>query len=210
MVPPADSPLRPIRPLADGSLRASRAAAEGDFSAVLAAAKAGGEWALAILYRRHDPAIGRYLRAKAGQDADDLASQTWLDAARNLAGFDGDEDAFRGWLFTIARRRLIDHGRRRTRRPEVLTDRTHELDDGPAADAADLAVDALSGEDAARRIIELLPPDQADIVLLRVVAGLDVETVASVTGKRPGTVRVAQHRALKRLAATLADDVSEV
>lgn len=175
---------------------------DGEFAAILAAAQAGGEWALAVLYRRHDPAIVRYLRAKAGDEGDDLASQTWIDAARNLPSFSGDEDAFRGWLFTIARRRLIDHGRRRSRRREVSADDDTLEWIRPHDDPAEV----IAGDEAARRIVELLPRDQAEIVLLRVVAGLDVEAVAEITGRRPGTVRVIQHRALKRLAAALDEE----
>jgi RNA polymerase sigma-70 factor (ECF subfamily) len=51
--------------------------------------------------------------------------------------------------------------------------------------------------------VDLLPADQAEVVLLRVVGGLDVAVVAQLTGRRPGTVRVIQHRALKRLAKEL-------
>jgi RNA polymerase sigma-70 factor (ECF subfamily) len=51
-----------------------------------------------------------------------------------------------------------------------------------------------------------LPRDQAEVVLLRVVAGLDVAQVATITGKRPGTVRVVAHRALRRLARRLDAD----
>lgn len=200
-------PLPRARPLRAGRDRiVVRRADSGDFDAVLPAAQAGGEWALSILYQRHDPAVQRYLRARAGDEAEDLASQTWIDVARNLSRFTGDEDAFRGWVFTIARRRLIDHGRRRSRRREDPVS-----DDVLAAirsdhDPADAAVEALAGDAAARRIVELLPESQAEIVLLRVVAGLDVTAVAEITGKRPGAVRVAQHRALKRLAAALEPD----
>ena len=69
---------------------------------------------------------------------------------------------------------------------------------------------ALAGEEAVRRIVALLPPDQADIVLLRVVAGLPVEEVAAITGRQPGTVRVLQHRALRRLADRLERPVNGV
>ena len=61
----------------------------------------------------------------------------------------------------------------------------------------------MAGDEAVRRIVSLLPRDQAEIVLLRVVAGLPVDEVAAITGRRPGTVRVLQHRALRRLAERL-------
>ena len=133
--------------------------------------------------------------------AEDLVAETWLAAARQLGSFAGSEGAFRGWLFTIARRRLIQHWREKGRRPatpvppEALA--LVASDDDP--EAAGVAV--LSGREAAAAIAASLPRDQAEVVLLRLVAGLDVDQVAEVLGKRPGTVRVLQHRALRRLAA---------
>jgi RNA polymerase sigma-70 factor, ECF subfamily len=123
-----------------------------------------------------------------------------LGIGRGLARFEGDEAAFKGWAFTIARRRVIDVRRRRGRRQ---TDPTAAKDLVAIAgndDAEATALDALSADDVRRRIVELLPPDQAEVVLLRVVGGLDAAQVADVLGKRPGTVRVLQHRALRRLA----------
>lgn len=177
------------------------------FDAVLAAAQAGGEWALARLYRQHNPPLLRYLRANAGADGDDLASQTWLDAARNLGRFTGDQDAFAGWLFTIARRRLIDHRRRGGRRREDVADHEQREEIRAADDPAQSVVDASGGDEAARRIVEVLPARQAEVVLLRVVGGLSVAEVAEITGHRPGTVRVMQHRALRRLAEELRDEM---
>lgn len=76
----------------------------------------------------------------------------------------------------------------------------------PAVDSPESAVVAASaGDDAARRIVALLPPDQAEVVLLRVVADLSVEQVARIVGKRPGTVRVLQSRGLKRLAERISE-----
>jgi RNA polymerase sigma-70 factor (ECF subfamily) len=172
------------------------------FPSTLAAAQAGAEWAVAVLYRAHNPRVLRYLRARAGQDADDVASATWLDAARNLRSFAGTEDDFRGWLFSIARRRLIDHLRRQGRRPSDSVDPTVLAEVTSATDVAEEAI-ADIGDEAARRLVSGLPAEQADIVLLRVVAGLSVAEVAVITGRRPGTVRVLQHRALRRLAREL-------
>lgn len=180
---------------------------EETFVSVLSAAQAGGEWALTLLYRQHNPPVLRYLRANAGVDGDDLASQTWIDVARNLSRFTGDQDAFAGWVFTIARRRLIDHRRRNDRRREEPVDDQLLIELRAEDNPAQTTVDALAGDDAARRIVELLPAGQAEIVLLRVLGGLSVSEVAEITGHRPGTVRVMQHRALRRLAKELADEV---
>jgi len=187
------------------------------FQGILAAAQDGGEWAVAILYRWLHPAVVSYLRARAGDEAEDLASETWVAVARGLARFSGDEAAFRSWVFTIAHRRLIDHHRASARRPRTRTLHATEGDDysGPidlpaGDDPAREVLDAAAGDEAVRRIVALLPPDQAEIVLLRVVGGLPMEDVAAITGRRPGTVRVLQHRALKRLADRLERPVDEM
>ena len=186
------------------------------FQGILAAAQDGGEWAVAILYRWLHPAVVSYLRARAGDEAEDLASETWVAVARGLARFSGDEAAFRSWVFTIAHRRLIDHHRASARRPRTRTLHATEGDysgpiDLPAGDdPAREVLDAAAGDEAVRRIVALLPPDQAEIVLLRVVGGLPMEDVAAITGRRPGTVRVLQHRALKRLADRLERPVDEM
>ena len=97
---------------------ATRHSLGDQFEGILTAAQDGGEWAVANLYRWLHPAVIGYLRARAAQDADDLASETWLDVARALPTFSGDETAFRSWVFTIAHRRLVDHHRAAARRPQ--------------------------------------------------------------------------------------------
>jgi len=177
------------------------------FAAVLAAAQTGAEWAMASLYRQYQPSLLRYLSARAGQDGEDIASAAWLDAARNLGTFDGGEDHFRRWLFTIANRRLTDFLRRRSRRSREVLDEAPDAPAGASSATADLAIAAIAGDDAARRIAAVLPPDQAAVVLLRVVAGFSVEEVAEILERRPGAIRVMSHRALRRLAEEFGDDV---
>jgi RNA polymerase sigma-70 factor (ECF subfamily) len=174
------------------------------FDEVLAAARGGAEWAVTVLYRDLHPPLLAYLRALEPADAEDLASDVWIGIGRNLSAFEGDEAAFRGWAFTIARRRVVDLRRRRGRRqtdpaPTETFAGIAGSDDPEAA-----ALGALGADEVRRGIVELLPPDQADVVLLRVVGGLDVRQIADALGKRPGTVRVLQHRALRRLAKVLA------
>ncbi len=176
----------------------------GALEVTLRAAQAGAEWAVTDLYRRHAPGLVRYLRARAPREFEDIASSTWLDAARNLRSFTGGEDAFAGWLFTIARRRLVDHRRAAGRRPLDPAEAT-AFAGLTSPSAEDAALSGNLGDEGARRIVELLSDDQAEVVLLRVVAGLDVDAVAKITGRRPGAVRVMQHRALKRLAKELAE-----
>ena len=109
-------------------------------------------------------------------------------------------------MFTVARHRAVDRWRRRVRRRDELVP-SDALAGLPAPDdPAVAAVDAISSQ-AAVALIATLPPDQAEVVLLRVVGGLDVAEVAAITGKRPGNVRVLAHRALRRLAERLEADI---
>jgi RNA polymerase sigma-70 factor (ECF subfamily) len=169
------------------------------FPTILAAARTRAEWALAELYRDLHPRILRYLRGLEPSEAEDLASEVWLDVVRGLGRFDGDEQAFRAWTFTIARRRLVDLRRQRARRPAIPTPMWGIIERGGIGDAEQEAITALTTEAAIARIATL-PSNQAEVVLLRVLAGLSVREVAAIVGKRPGTVRVLQHRALRRLA----------
>jgi RNA polymerase sigma-70 factor (ECF subfamily) len=170
------------------------------FDVVLDAARTGAEWAITELYRDLHPAVVRYLRARAPGEHEDLASEVWLGVAGGLARFHGDEPAFRRYVFTVAHRRVVDHWRTRGRDP---SDNPVRDGDDLAPDAQDEAIENLTTSAALDLVRTHLPPDQADVVLLRVVAGLTTEDVARIVGKRAGTVRVLQHRGLRRLARVL-------
>ena len=173
-----------------------------ELSRMVQAARDGDERAFCALYTAVQPGLLRYLRALVGQDAEDVASETWLILARDIHWFRGEAADFRAWAATTGRRRAMDHIRRLDRRPahatpvEMLThlpDRRH---------TEDQAVESVS-TDAALELIATLPPDQAEAVLLRVVVGLDAKAAGQVLGKRAGAVRIAAHRGLRRLARVL-------
>lgn len=169
---------------------------DDELADALNAARSGDERGFAVLWRALNPAVLRYLRVVAGDAAEDAASETWLQAARDLDRFTGDPADFRGWLFRIARHRGIDELRRAGRRREEPAE---TLDMPSAPDAGSEAVGAAETAWALSRIAAL-PADQAEAVMLRVVAGLDVAATARVLGKRPGAVRIATMRGLRRLA----------
>ena len=175
------------------------------FDSVLAAAVGGDEQAFARLWRDLHPALLRYLRVVASEAAEDVASETWLEVVRGLGGFIGDETGFRSWVFTIARHRALDDHRRRARRLTVPLPVELAVRWQGDIDPADQVVEGLSTR-AALAVIAQLPHDQAEVVVLRVVAGLGTEQVARILGKRPGAVRVLAHRGLRRLAERLEAD----
>ena len=170
------------------------------FGVTLASAQGGDETAFACLFRDVQPALLRYLHVIVpAPEAEDVAGDTWLQVVKGLPGFRGGEEAFRAWLFTIARHRAVDAGRSRSRRPDLPLPMTEALDQPTAPDTADLALEAISTR-SVLALIKALPRDHAEIIMLRVVAGLEAADVARIVGKTPGAVRVTAHRALRRLS----------
>lgn len=171
-----------------------------DFDQVLADAQAGDEYAFARLWRDLNPPLLRYL-SLGGDAAEEVAAETWATVVRGLKQFKGDETGWRAWVFTTARRRAVDAGRKRAREAG-LGWRASTWGSDIATDCADDVVDAASTEDALR-LVRSLPASQAEVVLLRVMAGLPVAEVAEILGRSPGSVRVACHRGLENLARKL-------
>jgi RNA polymerase sigma-70 factor (ECF subfamily) len=179
---------------------------DAELTAAVLAAQAGDETAFRTVYRAVHPRLLGYVRTLvADPDVEDVTSEAWLQIARDLGRFEGDADRFRGWAARIARNRALDHIRMRGRRPAIGGDET-ELTGRPAeSDTAGEAIEALA-TGRTLSLIAQLPQDQAEAVVLRVVVGLDAKTAAETLGKRPGAVRTAAHRGLKRLAELLGGD----
>ncbi|MGS2615078.1 RNA polymerase sigma factor [Micromonospora sp. LZ34] len=172
----------------------------GELTEAVVAAQAGDEDAFRFLYRSLQPGLLRYLTALVGADAEDVASETWLQISRDLPSFTGGE--FRAWTVTIARNRAMDHLRRQRRRPSLPVPVQALSELAGDADTAERAGETI-GTEAALALISTLPPREAEAVLLRAVIGLDAETAGRVLGRRPGAVRTAAHRGLRRLAAMM-------
>jgi RNA polymerase sigma-70 factor (ECF subfamily) len=203
------------------ALRASAVSAESEDEGVdvaglddaLDAARRGEERGIAELWTALNPLILRYLRVLVSQAAEDVASETWLQAARDVRGFRGDAAGFRVWLFRVARNRALDELRRSGRR---LEDPVGLPGDSPGAprvrpapdDTAAEAVERMSTE-RALQLIAQLPKNQAEAVMLRVIIGLDGKQSADVLGKRSGAVRIAAMRGLRSLSVFLTDETSE-
>ncbi len=161
-------------------------------------AKDGDEHAIATLYGAFNPGLLRFLKARIGSEGEDVASEVWLGIAKNIASFEGNDRDFRAWIFAMARRRSIDHLRRKAVRPRLrIVNDQHEL---AKMSRGDLSPDQLEIDEAVAALIKGLSAKEAEVILLRVVGGLSVEEVATIVSKSAGAVRVMQHRAIKRLA----------
>jgi RNA polymerase sigma-70 factor (ECF subfamily) len=176
---------------------------EASFPDVLAAARAGDERAVEWLFVRLQPRLVRFLVAHEPRVADDIAAEVWLAVATRLPAFEGDWADFRAWCFAIARRRLADHRRTAVRRRTDVVDGS-VLELRPDPDQTEhVVLDTLSAQDAAGLIMSTLSADQAEVLLLRLLADLDVDQVATIMQRTPNWVRVTQHRGVRKLARSI-------
>lgn len=163
---------------------------------------AGDDEAFRVVYRAVHPTLLRYLEVLVGHpDAEDVASETWAQACRDLDRFEGGADGFRGWVTTIGRHRALDLLRRRSRRPQVDRDLA-SVDVAARGDVLDAVTESL-GTASAVELIRTLPRAQAEAVMLRAVLGLDARTAGQILGRRPGAVRTATQRGLAALGQLL-------
>jgi RNA polymerase sigma-70 factor (ECF subfamily) len=173
-----------------------------DFTSLVLRMQDGDEAAFVTVYRIVQPPLLRYLSVLVGAEAEDVASETWAQACRDLRKFHGDGDGFRGWVTTIGRHRALDYLRAKGRRP-IADVRLDALQVAPqTVDAETSALEAMSTAEAIE-LIATLPRDQAEAVLLRSVLGLDASSAGKVLGKRAGAVRTATYRGLRTLAERL-------
>jgi RNA polymerase sigma-70 factor (ECF subfamily) len=178
-------------------------------SADLDAARRRDPQAVARVYHAHAPGLYRFLLANTGNrhTAEDLVATVFAAAIESLPGFRGTVESLGGWLFRIARHDLADHRRNLARHPtEPLDDRLEEVAWAEGAtDPQDLAVARLEGS-RMLAAMEALSPDQREVLLLRLAAGLSTAEVATAIGKTVGAVKALQHRGLATLARLLRHD----
>jgi RNA polymerase sigma-70 factor (ECF subfamily) len=177
-----------------------------EFAGVLAAAKAGDDDAVTKLYVDAVPRVLGYVRAQGTPDAEDVVSEVFVSMVRNLHSFKGDEDDFRGWLFTIAHRRVVDDRRRRGRRPEAPV--TVDVLEGAIGAGGDGELEAIERL-RAHGVIEAmdrLTPDQRSVLLLRVLADLPIAEIARIVGKGEPAVKALLRRASASLGRRMEDE----
>ena len=168
------------------------------FTATLAAARQGSPVAARTLYDSLGGRVCAYLGFHGAPDAEDLTSEVFLRVFRSLDQFTGSERAFRAWVFTIARRVLIDEHRRAQRRPvtvRLAAPITESVTGG------DVEAEAMAGveRDGVAALLASLTPEQREVVALRIIADLSIDHVAEILGKEPGTVKALQHRGIAAL-----------
>jgi RNA polymerase sigma-70 factor (ECF subfamily) len=146
------------------------------------------------LYRGLAPAVLVYLRAQGVPEPEDVLGEVFLQVARDVHRVRGDETDVRRWVFTVARHRVIDDARRRRRRPVTTGGPVPDVAAEPDGDPLDpVLVEALAR----------LTPEQREVLVLRFVADLSLETVARITRRRVTAVKALQHRGLAQLSVAV-------
>lgn len=169
---------------------------------VLDAARRGDPAGIEAVYRRYAPAVLAWFRARLGDGhlAEDLTGDAFVAVIAALPRYTGGPEAFAGWLFTLVRRDFIDHLRRSARRPETPV--AEPLTRETVPDTADSVVERAEAA-RVRAALAQLSPDQQEVLVLRVVAGLTTPEVAAATGRTVGAVKALQHRGLDSLGRLL-------
>jgi RNA polymerase sigma-70 factor (ECF subfamily) len=169
---------------------------------VVAAARQGDPDAIEAVYRRYAPAVHAYFRTRVADPhlAEDLTGDAFVAVLRALPSYQGGPEAFAGWLFTLVRRDFVDHLRRSARRPESPAETYDERE--PVPDTADEVL-ARAEHEGVRAALAQLSPDQQEVLVLRVVAGLTAPEIAAATGRTVGAVKALQHRGLDSLGRLL-------
>lgn len=165
-------------------------------------ARQGDPDSFAALYERFHTPVFRFLLARVGNriEAEDMAAEVFVEAAKRVRSFDGNGTAFAGWLFTIARHDLFDRGRSLKRRVVVPVPDLPETETVP--DPADRVVDLLDAG-RVRDALNALTEEQREVLLLKFASGLSNEEVAETLGKPIGAVKSLQHRGLAALKRAL-------
>jgi RNA polymerase sigma-70 factor, ECF subfamily len=173
-----------------------------EYPAMLEAARRGDGDAFARLYDATYRRVFGYLLARVGERAaaEDLLQDVYLAALQAVGRFRGrTEGELMGWLFKIAHAKEVDRLRSRYRHPEVSIGEVPPTDAADPLDAVDLRLALGEIADALSQLTE----EQRDVVVNRLVLGLDLEETSKLMRKNVGSVKALQHRALARLARIL-------
>lgn len=199
--PPSREPA-PKGPYPVATAGAYQDASAQQLDGLVRGARGGEAGAFAGLFEHFHGPVFRYLLARLGNrsEAEDMASEVFVEAARRVRDFDGGGAAFAGWLFTIARHDLLDRGRARRRRVVEPVPDPPDLETSP--DPAEDVLERLDAE-RVREALERLTDDQREVVLLKFAAGLSNKEAAEATGKPIGAVKSLQHRGLGALRRVL-------
>ena len=160
----------------------------------------GDEDALSCLFQRYHPRVYRYAVARLGDvhEAEDVAAEAFTTVVRKLSGFRWRGAGFEAWLFKVASNLVVDRYRRRAREPVELREDIGLGERAGGREPDQVVLEAERGGKL-RALLEALPAEQREVVLLRFAAELSAGEVGEVMGRKPNAVRQLQFRALESL-----------
>lgn len=177
----------------------------------LTAAIAGDESAFTMIWKNLNPRLSKYITSQsygANIDPEGILSETWISVARDISRFKGDLNQFKGWIYKIARNRIIDAVRKENRQVKS----GGEISEFDFEDSKSKVHLGIESDESVKEIIakiKELPEAQAEVIMLRIVADLEVEEVARILDKSENSVRVLSHRGLETLRNQLRSDELE-
>ncbi len=171
------------------------------FESVLEAAKLGADWAWVALYGDIAGPVMGFFRSRGVADLEEAAGDVFLEVARELVDFEGNEESFRTFVFAIAYQRHLVESRYSNRRLRtVLADQALDRRQNGSETGA---VPVLGIPDEVRQAFEILTPEQRDVLSLRIVAGLSVDQVAEVVNRGVKTVKALQTKGMAQVRAQI-------
>jgi RNA polymerase sigma factor (sigma-70 family) len=168
------------------------------FALVISKAAAGDGRAFERLYRTYSGPITAFAAARGAADPEAITNDVMLKVFQNLASFEGDESSFVGWIFSIARNRLIDVHRMSNRRPSIA-DGVEPPDAPSVSPGTGESAISLIGQRDILVLLKRLTEDQCEVIALRMIADLSLEEVAGIVGKSVTAVKAVQRRGLRAL-----------
>ena len=169
------------------------------------ARREGGDAAETLLGRVRQLAL-RYARARLGRFgaedvAQDVAQEVCMAVHTGLRTYDDRGLPFEAFVYSIAARKVADAQRQLIRGPESVAEVPDEFDLAAGPEHVAMVRDEAG---RAMALIRTLPTQQQEILTLRVAVGMSTDETAAALGMTPGSIRVAQHRALSKLRELLA------
>ncbi len=167
---------------------------------LLARWQQGDERAASSLVERHAPSLARFIASLGVRDeVEEVVQDTFVRAFGAIDGFRA-ESSLKTWLFTIARRLVLDRRRSaRRRRDDVEIDEAHAVSE-------DTPLDGLVADETRARLakaVETLTPTQREVFKLRVGEGLQYKEIAEIVGSTEGAARVHYHNAMRAVKEML-------
>lgn len=181
---------------------------EAELRAVVRRASRGDEDAAARLFDEYYPRVYRYAAARlgAGPTAEDAASETFAKVVGDIARFKWRGAGFEGWLFRIARNAIVDVHRRGGR--ETPVEEIAEPAASPVEESPEAIVAGIETAAELRAVLDRLPDEQREVLLLRFGAGLDTNETGRAMGRKANAVRQLQLRALRSVRAMVPEKVT--